>query len=88
MVVLTGRRVNTVRLDTVTSENLAQTAVNARGDQLVTIVDSIVDHAPVDESLSSLLPMEGGGRALNECRVYKGITALTLLQGTSKMADV
>ncbi|MDF5919795.1 hypothetical protein P4133_10115 [Pseudomonas aeruginosa] len=39
-----------------------------RGDQLITIVGSIVDHAPAGEPLPSLLPMEGGSRALNECR--------------------
>ena len=68
MVMLISRRVGIVRLDAVISENLAQAAVSARGDQLITIVGSIVDHAPAGEPLPSLLPMEGGSRALNECR--------------------
>ncbi len=83
MVMLISRRVGIVRLDAVISENLAQAAVSARGDQLITIVGSIVDHAPAGEPLPSLLPMEGGSRALNECRVRKGIAALTSLQGAS-----
>ena len=83
MVMLISRRVGIVRLDAVISENLAQAAgsvvetgqeaaVSARGDQLITIVGSIVDHAPAGEPLPSLLPMEVGSRALNECRVRKG----------------
>ncbi len=94
MVMLISRRVGIVRLDAVISENLAQAAgsvvetgqeaaVSARGDKLITIVGSIVDHAPADEPLPSLLPMEGGSRALNEYRVRKGIAALTSLQGAS-----
>lgn len=47
MVMLISRRVGIVRLDAVISENLAQAAVSARGDQLITIVGSIVDHAPL-----------------------------------------
>ncbi|WP_301760850.1 hypothetical protein [Pseudomonas aeruginosa] len=85
MVMLISRRVGIVRLDAVISENLAQAAVSARGDQLITIVGSIVDHAPAGEPLPSLLPMEGGSRALNEC---KGIAALTSLQGASETVDV
>ncbi len=88
MVMLISRRVGIVRLDAVISENLAQAAVSARGDQLITIVGSIVDHAPAGEPLPSLLPMEGGSRALNECRVRKGIAALTSLQGASETVDV
>ncbi|ARC81377.1 hypothetical protein [Pseudomonas aeruginosa] len=99
MVMLISRRVGIVRLDAVISENLAQAAgsvvetrqeaaVSARGDKLITIVGSIVDHAPADEPLPSLLPMEGGSRALNECRVRKGIAALTSLQGASETVDV
>lgn len=87
MVMLISRRVGIVRLDAVISENLAQAAVSARGDQLITIVGSIVDHAPAGEPLPSLLPMEGGSRALNECRVRKGIAALTSLQGASETVD-
>lgn len=59
MVMLISRRVGIVRLDAVISENLAQAAgsvvetgqeaaVSARGDKLITIVGSIVDHAPAD----------------------------------------
>ncbi|AON73797.1 MULTISPECIES: hypothetical protein [Pseudomonas] len=99
MVMLISRRVGIVRLDAVISENLAQAAgsvvetgqeaaVSARGDKLITIVGSIVDHAPADEPLPSLLPMEGGSRALNEYRVRKGIAALTSLQGASETVDV
>ncbi|BCT53449.1 TPA: hypothetical protein ACSPQS_003699 [Pseudomonas aeruginosa] len=88
MVMLISRRVGIVRLDAVISENLAQAAVSARGDKLITIVGSIVDHAPADEPLPSLLPMEGGSRAFNEYRVRKGIAALTSLQGASEMVDV
>nr|HEJ2538981.1 hypothetical protein [Pseudomonas aeruginosa] len=87
MVMLISRRVGIVRLDAVISENLAQAAVSARGDKLITIVGSIVDHAPA-EPLPSLLPMEGGSRALNEYRVRKGIAALTSLQGASETVDV
>ncbi|MDF5883636.1 hypothetical protein P4M26_23760 [Pseudomonas aeruginosa] len=69
MVMLISRRVGIVRLDAVISENLAQAAgsvvetgqeaaVSVRGDQLITIVGSIVDHAPAGEPLPSLLPME------------------------------
>ena len=58
MVMLISRRVGIVRLDAVISENLAQAAgsvvetgqeaaVSARGDKLITIVGSIVDHAPL-----------------------------------------
>ncbi|ALZ33566.1 TPA: hypothetical protein ACKQDM_002153 [Pseudomonas aeruginosa] len=88
MVMLISRRVGIVRLDAVISENLAQAAVSARGDKLITIVGSIVDHAPADEPLPSLLPMEGGSRAFNEYRVRKGIAALTSLQGASETVDV
>ena len=87
MVMLISRRVGIVRLDAVISENLAQAAVSARGDKLITIVGSIVDHAPADEPLPSLLPMEGGSRAFNEYRVRKGIAALTSLQGASETVD-
>lgn len=51
MVMLISRHVGIVRLDAVISENLAQAAVSARGDQLITIVGIIVDHAPAGEPL-------------------------------------
>ncbi|MDF5803807.1 hypothetical protein P4238_05670 [Pseudomonas aeruginosa] len=60
MVMLISRRVGIVRLDAVISENLAQAAVSARGDQLITIVGSIVDHAPAGEPLPSFAA--DGGR--------------------------
>ncbi len=47
MVMLISRRVGIVRLDAVISENLAQAAVSARGDQLITIVAALSTMRPL-----------------------------------------